>query len=207
MSKNIINKVDKYYTDKIREHGATSKGVDWNGQASQFLRFNQLSKVIEEWKDFSVLDYGCGFGSFISFLKENDYTDYEYIGFDISTEMLKEARSKFALANMSFVQDINEVKTVEYTIASGIFNVKLDTNEDDWESYIEETLKTINQKSSKGFSFNILTSFSDIEYMRPHLFYADPMKYFKFCKDNFSRNVALLHDYELYEFTIIVRKD
>ncbi|MBM3138043.1 MAG: class I SAM-dependent methyltransferase, partial [Chloroflexi bacterium] len=29
---------------------------------------------------------------------------------------------------------------------------------------------------------------------------------FDYCKVNFSKNVALLHDYKLYDFTIIVRK-
>jgi hypothetical protein len=29
---------------------------------------------------------------------------------------------------------------------------------------------------------------------------------FDLCKRRYSRNVALLHDYEIYEFTILVRK-
>jgi hypothetical protein len=33
------------------------------------------------------------------------------------------------------------------------------------------------------------------------------MVIFDICKRKFSRNVALLHDYGLYEFTILVRKD
>jgi len=43
--------------------------------------------------------------------------------------------------------------------------------------------------------------------MRPDLYYADPLFLFDFCKQNFSKNVALLHDYRLYDFTLIVRKD
>jgi len=42
---------------------------------------------------------------------------------------------------------------------------------------------------------------------RPDLYFGDPLLYFDFCKRNFSRNVALLHDYGLYDFTILVRKD
>jgi hypothetical protein len=42
--------------------------------------------------------------------------------------------------------------------------------------------------------------------MRRHLYYADPCYLFDTCKKRFSRNVALLHDYEAYDFTIIVRK-
>ncbi|MFC0605134.1 class I SAM-dependent methyltransferase [Winogradskyella pulchriflava] len=206
MNKDIINKVDKYYTDKIREYGTTSKGVDWNGKASHFLRFDQLSKVLKEKENFSIMDYGCGFGSYIEYLIDNNYKDFEYFGFDISDDMIKEAKQKYNMPNIEFLNSIDSIEAVDYIIASGIFNVKLDTDTKEWEAYIEKTLMSINNKAKKGFSFNILTSYSDEEYMRPHLFYADPMFYFKLCKERFSRNVALLHDYDLYEFTIIVRK-
>lgn len=43
--------------------------------------------------------------------------------------------------------------------------------------------------------------------MKEHLYYADPAELFDHCKRNYSRNVALLHDYGLYEFTVLVRKD
>ena len=42
--------------------------------------------------------------------------------------------------------------------------------------------------------------------MRSDLFYSDPCNLFDICKRKYSRNVALLHDYGLHEFTIIVRK-
>ena len=42
--------------------------------------------------------------------------------------------------------------------------------------------------------------------MRPDLYYADPGLFFDDCKRRFSRNVAILHDYDLYDFTVIVRK-
>jgi hypothetical protein len=53
----------------------------------------------------------------------------------------------------------------------------------------------------------MLTSYSDPEHMVDRLFYGDPCFYFDWCKRNLSRNVALLHDYGLYEFTILVRFD
>jgi len=42
--------------------------------------------------------------------------------------------------------------------------------------------------------------------MKEELFYADPLYFFDLCKKNFSRNIALLHDYYEYDFTILVRK-
>jgi hypothetical protein len=41
--------------------------------------------------------------------------------------------------------------------------------------------------------------------MRDDLFYADPLALFEHCRTRFSRRVALLHDYPLYEFTLLVR--
>lgn len=42
--------------------------------------------------------------------------------------------------------------------------------------------------------------------MRDYLYYADPCAVFDYCKRHYSRNVALLYDYQQYEFTSLVRK-
>jgi hypothetical protein len=76
----------------------------------------------------------------------------------------------------------------------------------DWQEYILAVLGRISTVSKKGFAFNILTTYSDKERIRSDLYYADPCFLFDYCKTSFSRHVALLHDYGLYEFTIIVRK-
>jgi hypothetical protein len=65
----------------------------------------------------------------------------------------------------------------------------------------------MNSLSRAGFAFNALTKYSDAEFMRPDLYYADPLFLFDHCKCRYSKFVALLHDYPLYEFTILVRKE
>ena len=40
---------------------------------------------------------------------------------------------------------------------------------------------------------------------RPDLHYAEPSHLFDHCARLYSRNVAVLQDYGLYEFTVIVR--
>lgn len=204
MAKKILKEVNDYYSNKIKSHGATSQGVDWNGEESHFLRFEQLVKVLPQNK-VSILDYGCGFGSLIDFLNKKKF-NYKYFGFDISKDMIDAAKNKYVEKEIQFTQELDRSQTFDYTIANGIFNVKLDSSDEDWTKYIIDTLIQINELSSKGFAFNILTSFSDEEYKKSNLHYADPMFYFNYCKQNFSRNVALLHDYDLYEFTILVKK-
>ena len=68
-------------------------------------------------------------------------------------------------------------------------------------------LDALNAGSRLGFAFNCLTGYSDADRMRPDLYYGDPLWFFDLCKRKYARNVALLHDYGLYDFTIIVRKD
>ena len=61
-------------------------------------------------------------------------------------------------------------------------------------------------RARRGFAFNMLTSYSDPERMRDDLYYADPCALLRLCKRELSRHVALLHDYGLWEFTIVVRQ-
>ncbi|MNX81705.1 hypothetical protein D3C86_1134000 [compost metagenome] len=134
------------------------------------------------------------------------YNSFEYIGFDVAEEMIIAALNKFPKQeNAKWTTSLPTRKT-DYVIASGIFNVKLENSDEDWLNYILETLKKIDEYSIKGFSFNVLTTYSDAAYMKDYLYYADPSILFDYCKKNFSKNVALLHDYNLYEFSIIVRK-
>lgn len=204
---NIHKKVSEYYTQKIIKHGTCSQGVDWNSFESQFLRFEQLCKILPASTSeiFTILDFGCGYGALIEYLKSK-YSSFSYTGFDISEEMINQARKLYPDPNFIFTSNEQLLSKYDYIIASGIFNVKLDTNISEWEKYIFETLKKMNNLSTKGFSFNMLTKYSDKEYMKDYLYYADPCIFFDYCKVNFSRNIALLHDYGLYEFTIIVRK-
>lgn len=94
----------------------------------------------------------------------------------------------------------------DYSIASGIFNVRQGRSDEEWLAYVEETLDALDRTSRLGFAFNCLTSYSDADKMRDYLYYADPCALFDLCKKRYSRNVAILHDYDLYEFTVLVRK-
>lgn len=205
MTNKIINEVNKYYTEKVITHGATPQGVDWNGIESQENRFEQLLKITNKEKmPFTLLDFGCGFGSLLNYLEKTNL-QLDYIGYDISEEMLKHATAQYPNKGRWLNAIPNDLK-VDYVVASGLFNVKLNQTLVEWEEYIITTLNLMNQIAVKGFSFNILTSYSDAEYMKEYLYYASPEFYFKHCKLNYSKQVSLLHDYQLYEFTILVKK-
>lgn len=206
---NILLNVEKYYTEKIVTHGASPAGVDWNGKESQYKRFEQLVKIFPNpAMSMECNDLGCGHGEFLNFLFSRGFSG-RYHGYDISREMIdfakKEKREQKAPIEYSFSVG-NSLEKCQYTVASGIFNVRCGVSNERWKEYILETIAMMDAFSTNGFAFNILTLYSEPVFMREHLYYADPCFFFDHCKKNYSRNVALLHDYELYEFTILVRK-
>jgi SAM-dependent methyltransferase len=197
-----------YYADKILTYGPSPEGVDWNGEQGQALRFAQLAKILPSTSHWVLADIGCGYGAMLSYLI-GGYPDkeFQYVGTDISQEMLDVASVKArGFDNATFYLGDIPPHTVDYSVASGIFNVKQGRDNEEWLSYIKATLSSFNDVSEEGFAFNALTVYSDREKMKSNLYYADPLFLFDFCKRNFSRNVAVLHDYGLYEFTILVRK-
>jgi hypothetical protein len=196
-----------YYTGKVRQHGATPAGVDWNSPESQQLRFEQLMKIADgAVEGFSLIDYGCGYGALRQFLHGKGFK-CDYIGYDLAPEMIGEAiRFHGSDSGVRWTTDAGSLSPVDYVVASGVFNVKLDIIEQDWTQYVLSMIDRIDRLSIHGFSFNMLTSFSDSDKMRANLYYGDPCFFFSHCKRKYSRHVALLHDYGLWEFTILVRK-
>jgi SAM-dependent methyltransferase len=200
----LLEGVAGYYAQKLAEHGPTAAGVDWNSDRSQELRFAQLLQVIDEPGRVSINDYGCGYGALADFLRAAE-VDADYHGFDVAPEMVAAARERSSDPGASFTTSVDELPVADYTVASGIFNVRLDADDETWLTHVLGTLDQMRAVSRRGFAFNMLTSHSDPERMRPDLFYADPGLILNHCIKRFSRRVAVLHDYELYEFTVLVR--
>ena len=201
-----LEEVARYYSTKLSEHGDTARGVDWNGEESQALRFDQLARIIQRDSGFSLNDLGCGYGALLDYLASR-FEQFSYRGTDISPEMIRAARARHSRTpDALFAVASEPPSAADYGIASGIFNVRLDCPDADWARHVESTLDVLDRTSREGFAFNCLTKYSDDDKRRPYLYYADPCALFDLCKRKYSRQVALLHDYGLYEFTLLVRK-
>lgn len=200
----IAERAKRYYESRLAEHGATARGVDWNSEASQQIRFRDLVRLVDDEPAASVLDYGCGYGALAGYLRARGHRG-PYTGFDVSEQMIAAARAYHAGPGARFTSVRDEIERVDYTVASGLFNVRQTTPDDEWRAYMLATLEDIASRSVRGFGFNVLSTRSDVDRRRPDLFYADPTGMFDYCTRRFSRRVALLHDTPLYEFTILVR--
>jgi SAM-dependent methyltransferase len=205
----IRETVERYYAERLQRFGPTPRGVDWNSSESQALRFERLLVLLDEAvadAEISINDFGCGYGALLEVVRSRAGSAW-YRGFDISSEMIEAAVALHAGDERSmFTSDLSALPLADYTFASGVFNVKLQHAVDEWQAYVMDTLSTINALSRRGFAFNMLSTYSDPARRRADLFYMNPLPLFDLCKQRFSARVALLHDYPLFEFTILVRK-
>ena len=202
----LYESVADYYSARLAEHGDTARGVDWNSAEGQALRFDQLLRVVEGTGPFSVNDLGCGYGALRDHLAAR-FSGVSYIGTDIAPAMIAAARARHAgHPAAEYHVGAAPPRIADYTLASGIFNVRLQHDDERWRAYIVDTLAAMDRSSRRGFAFNCLTMYSDEHRKQARLFYADPSWLFDHCMRSYSRHVALLHDYGLYEFTILVRK-
>jgi SAM-dependent methyltransferase len=199
----IVSDVVTYYEAKLAAYGATPRGVDWRDEASQTKRFEQLVRALGLGESSSsILDFGCGYGALLPFLREHGL-DGSYVGYDRSARMVAEARQAQAnVAGAAFTSDWESVASADFVVASGVFNVRLGESDSRWLAYVIDTLTALNAKATLGWAVNFLTGYSDEDRKRPDLYYTDPATIFDWCKRSASRWVCLLHDYDLYEFTI-----
>ena len=203
-----ITEVEQYYSDRVSIYGATPLGVDWRDVDSQKTRFRELLRLIDDEHDVvRINDFGCGYGALLDTL-DRKYPDCRYLGYDVSAAMIACARERYAdHVHAAFTNELAEVPVAEFTLASGVFNVRLDTPAVDWERYVYESLDELVRLSKAGVAFNMLTAHADPDKMRPDLFYADPARILDHCLTHYSRDVVVRHDYGLYEFTVSVRLD
>lgn len=202
----IIQTTEAHYSGAVERHGASFKGVDWGSNEGQQIRFDELLKPIDLKKTKRITDYGCGYGALLDHLEEKGYKG-EYQGFDISEAMINKAEDLHQSKGncVFFTANPSRLSLADYTLASGIFNVRLETPVEEWSNYILHTLVQLANLSIDGFVFNVLSSHTPHELREGDLFYADPRFISDYCRKTFSDNVTISHDYPLPDFTVCVK--
>jgi SAM-dependent methyltransferase len=203
----VYEAIEDYYTAKVSKYGATPLGVDWTCVATQELRFVQLVKICEFSAAFSLNDLGCGYGALLAYLsKRHASADINYFGVDVSGAMIAHARRLYSRRpKIRFAIDSTSPRTADYSVASGIFNVKLEQEIDVWESFIEQTLAGLKAKSRRGFSVNFMLPDRQPHGANEMLYRTAPERWAEFCQDRLDCSVETIAGYGLREFTLLAR--
>lgn len=198
-----------YYADRAGEKERTRQ-VGWRDRNAQHSRFEQFVRAIAHPAEasFEVADVGCGLGDLLPFLRGKGFAGLRYRGYDILPDMVEAAAACYQDSGASFrrIDEMSEIAPADYCFASGIFNARLGHDDGAWWAHVQACVREMAAKSASAVAFNMLSTYSDKEKRDSTLYYADPCRVFDWCKREISRDVALLHDYGQWDFTIIIRK-
>jgi len=199
--------IERYYTSMITKFGPTSRGVDWTCRPTQELRFVQLLKLCSFSSAFSLNDVGCGYGALIAYVaRRHADASINYLGIDLSPAMVRSARRLWrGRSDAKFVAANAIPRSADYSIASGIFNVKLDQPLPRWESFIAMTLAGMRATGRRGFAANFMAPLPHGARAQAELYRTPPEPWIRYCERTLGSSVELLADYGLREFTLLVR--
>lgn len=204
----VYDDIERYYTGKVLAHGATPLGADWACQPTQELRFVQLLKLCDFGQAFSLNDVGCGYGALAGFLaRRHRGARVDYLGTDLSQAMVERAKPRLpANIQARFVAAASIPRVADYSVASGIFNVKLAQPMDRWTLFIEKTLSEMNKASRLGFAVNFLAPQGAGFQPIAELYRTSADVWARYCDNQFNTRVELVENYGMREFTLLVRR-
>lgn len=193
--KRIIDK----HRDSLTRHGHHPNALYWSSREIQEIRFRVLADIGIGCGD-SVLDVGCGFADFKSWIEEQGIPVH-FTGVDLSPDLIWTAREKhpdcellcgelrdFDLADGSF----------DWVILSGAMNEQLHDEGD----YARRQIARMYGLSRKGVAFNML----DARHINAHdLQCVDPFEMLAYCQ-SLCPDCALHDDYLANDFTIYMRR-
>jgi len=140
-----------FYHKAYKKYGISAKGLNWNSEDSQNIRFEVLTSFLkDEIPSISIVDAGCGFGDFYLFLEQQNLLPKRYVGVDCMPDFIRIAQKR--VPDVTFTcRDIlkDELIYADWYVASGSLNVL--SAFDTW-MFLEKMLAY----SKKGIVFNIL---------------------------------------------------
>ncbi len=141
---------EKFYTSAIEMHGTSPKGVNWASKENQLLRFDAILELLpKDLFSYSIVDAGCGFGDFYTYMTKKQKTPQKYIGIDSLLDMYSIASENTGceIINADICKDT--LPNADYYLCSGALNVltKFETH---------QFIQNCYSSSKLGFVFNAL---------------------------------------------------
>lgn len=209
MSKSMreeLEAIERHYSELVKQHGDAPASAQWSSRESQERRMQVLADI-GDLRQAKVLDLGCGTAHLLHFLRTQRAFAGEYVGWDLAEPALALARARFPGARLErrdvLSQGVGE--DFDYVLISGVFNNRLSDN---W-GFLTALLKAVWPHCRRGLAFNALSTW--VDWFDEALWYVDPERVFRFCKQELTPAVALRHDYLVregappFEFALYLR--
>jgi SAM-dependent methyltransferase len=195
-ARSLRSQMLNYFGERAEAYDAEDiRRMGWTSRASQDARFDVMYGI-DDLRDKSLLDVGCGVGDFYGYLKRRGFRG-SYAGLDLISENCRAAAEKYGeeLFLNRDVLDLGGEEKYDYVFASGIFFLPAD----DWEEAVSRTLARMFALCRLGIAANFLSLHSPNQV--PAAFYADPATVIKLCLP-LTHNFAIKHDNDFTLFAL-----
>lgn len=210
ISKQMIDRYSQRY-NKLGYHVNT---LGWGNKEQQDYRFSQTLELAIGFEGRSVLDIGCGFGDYLTFLGNSGTEFKSYAGSDLNPDLIEEAKQQHSgKKNVSFnVSNILESKSespiADIALMLGVLNLNLKGRADNY-SYSEQIIRNAFGLVNECLVVDFLSTELDESYPKEDfVFYHDPQKMMEFAL-TLSAKVMIKHDYRSIpqrEFMLFIYK-
>ena len=196
-----------HYEACLARFGDTHRGVDWPNAHDAEKRYRVMLEVIRpsSQKPTSLLDFGCGVGHLLEYLRNQEWKGIDYIGLDMSPKFVDLCRQKFPSDQFlcaDVLQGECSLPEVDYVVMNGVFTEKRSLPFDEMFDYFREVLRRVYPLARRGIAFNVMSRHVDWE--REDLFHLPFDVLAAFLRAEISRNYQFRADYGLYEYTAYV---
>lgn len=202
-NKNYINMNAEWYKARINDSKENIEILSSGTNERRDTRFS-VHQQLGIKSGSKVLDIGCGYADFYTFLNQNDI-NVEYHGVDIVEEFIDKCNENFSTGTFefrNFLEDKFEENSFDYVVCSQVLN--LNFNNVDNETLAQDFLREMYSISKKGVSCDFITDY--VDFKEDYLFYYSPERMFSNAK-KITKRVNLIHDYPLYEFCLYLFPD
>lgn len=204
-----INRILSSTVEKSVAAQGVNPGTVWlDKQASVekcVKRCEAVFRMLDPQRPFTVLDIGCGPGLAVPFLEERFGSVVEgYLGIDVSEPLIAEAK-KLWPSHRFEVRDIIVDPlplSFQYTVLNGVLTAKLSLSHNAMENFACDLLEHAWLATNEAMSFNVMSA--HVDWLRDDLFHWSLDRAASFCTTKLSRNINIIADYGLYEYTIHV---
>ncbi len=114
----------QFYKAALKKYAQTPQGVHWSSLHSQQQRFKMIKQLLpSDLRHYTLVDAGCGFGDFYTFLEQHNTIPKEYIGVDCLDFMCSIAsrNTQQTILQQNLITPIN-LPQKDFYICSGALN-------------------------------------------------------------------------------------
>ena len=202
----LLDPVARTFSLGIKAFGQHHKALAWHDAKRMQRRFDIFAGLITdipEDRPISINDHGCGYGAmFDSFKDLKALKRGRYYGYDISPEMIDEARKRHPDPRTDFIVSHVATKEADYSFVSGTWNMKMWASDADWRDFVYENLRHLWSRTRTALGFNMLSVANP--YREDTLYYADPAHMVDFCRRELTAKVRTVDRLEPREFVVFL---